>query len=245
MLLWRWKHLIPHDEVRAEIDKLKTSVKKEIFAEWSCIKATSHRSDNGLYRNMNVWEVKLAEKFPMRSSALTEYIMTKILAFNYTRPDFKDLYLCPYACHEHIIHNTPWMVKDTGIQCYVTGDEVRVSGPHPHSSCQVLDFCHLEKGDHVLQVVKNDYEQYELPTDIVVGTVDDCDRVVDLISDRHIYSVNRQFILLPQRVAENIANRVRERIDRRRNAVDLNQRDSVPSSFPSVGGDRIIDLGGL
>lgn len=245
MLLWKWKHLIPHDEVREEIDKLKTSVKKDIFAEWSCIKATSQRNDSGLYVGKNDWEIKLAKKFPMNPAALTNYIMTKILDFNGTRADLKDMYLCPYACHEHRLHNTPWEIKNTGLRCSVIGGEVSVTGPTNNGQFQVLDFAYLESGDYVLQVVKNEYNNYELPTSVMVGLVDELGRVIDLVMDRHVYSVGMQVIRLTQHQANEIADHIRDRAERNRRVVDLNQRAVAPAALPSIGGDRIIDLGGL
>lgn len=245
MLLWKWKHLIPHDEVRAEIDKLKTSVKKDIFAEWSCIKATSQRNDSGLYMGKNDWEIKLAKKFPMNPAALTNYIMTKILDFNGTRADLKDMYLCPYACHEHRIHNTPWERRNTGLWFSSISGEVSVRGPTNNGQHQVLNFEHLESGDYVLQVVKNEHNNYELPTSIMVGLVDELGRVIDLVTDRHVYSVGMQVIRLSQHKANDIADRIRDRLERNRRVIDLNQRAVAPVALPSIGGDRIIDLGGL
>lgn len=251
MLMWRWKHLIPQSEVRDEIDKLDTSVKRGIFAEWASIKADSLKQSNGLYRDRNEYEIKRARKFPMKSSDLTEYILVQALKFNLARADYRDIFLCPYACHNHRVHNTPWEVKNSGVRFTLYDRHATVSGPREDGNCQVLESEQLEEGDNVLLIRQNN-KRYELPaeiTDVVVGLVDDVGRVTDTTTERRVNTANSSFIRMDAESAMRLAMVITQRRERQQQrqmrSTRRNQQSCTPAGVPSIGGDRIIDLGGL
>lgn len=248
---WRWRHIIPEKDVFDEIIDLDQKIKKVIYGEWSSLKSGSRRTSSGLYSREGTsdYEIKIASRLPISIPRLNEYILSKARDFNMARPNFKDVYLCPFGCHVHLVGADKWETRPDGVDYFINGRFFNIR--RGNQSRQILPARALEVGDYVASVVKAD-AGYELaiPDEIsyVDFTTDDFDglcrvtypHLVDLITERGFRPVDQLFVRMTESDAQGVVAAMKRHVE----ALPLPPPPTGRSS-PSVGNNRIIDLGGL
>lgn len=248
---WRWKSIIPLKEVFDVIIDMDHKIKKAIYGEWTSLIATSRRGNSGLYSREGIsdYHLRQSSRLPISVNKLNDYILTRAEAFNLARPNFKDIFLCPFGCSAHQVGADRWEKPPSGIDYYINDRFFNIR--RGTQSRQVLTAEMLEVGDYVASVVKAD-AGYELaiPDEIsYVDAVNDNPTALVRIPYPHLMNLVSEQGFFPRPGALFV--RMTESDAQGLVAARLLHVESLPTppavsrSTPSIGNNRIIDLGGL
>jgi hypothetical protein len=250
-MYWRWKSIIPVKEVFDEIIDMDHGIKKAIYGEWTSLAASSRRMNNGLYSREGIsdYHLRQGSRLPISVNKLNDYILARAETFNQARVNFKDVFLCPFGCSAHQVGADRWEKPSSGVDYYINGRFFNIR--RGTQSRQVLTAEMLEVGDYVASVVKAD-AGYELAIPDEISYVDsvNCDPValvrinyphlINLTSERGSFpSATALFVRMPESEARGL---VEARV---LHVESLPSPPLAKQSSPSIGNNRIIDLGGL
>lgn len=247
---WRWRHVIPRSDVFDEIIDMDHKIKKVIYGEWTSIKSTSVRMDSGFYSREGIsdYELRMASRLPISVPKLNEYIATKAEEFNQARADYKDVHLCPFGCGAHRVGREQWEKRPDGVDYFINDRHFNIR--RGNQSRQVLPAKALEVGDYVACVVMAG-AGYELAIPDEICYVNDVEvvsdgllritrpRLVNTVTGTNQFHTDGWFVRLSTRDATGLV----EAMKRHREALPLPPVSG--RSSPSIGNNRIIDLGGL
>lgn len=248
---WRWRNIIPESEVFEEIENMSHGIKKAIYGEWASLIATSRRIDCGLYSREGIsdYHLRQSSRLPIAVPKLNDYIFTKAKELNQARPNFKDVFLCPFGCSVHLAGHDRWEKKPDGVDYYINDRFFNIR--RGTQSRQVLPAEMLEVGDYVASVVKAD-TGYELaiPDDIsYVNAVNDNSfssaripypHLVNLLTEQGSFPrPGALFVRMTERDAQGLVSARVLHVEK------LPAPSAISRSTPSIGNNRIIDLSGF
>lgn len=251
---WRWKHVLPVEEVCRLIEKLDHAKKKKIYGEWGALTAGARRNSGGLYsQDVSGYMAKVHSRLPISPKALNDFIMAKALSFNQARAHIKDVFICPHGCSDHRVSMDHWEVlhKDDGTDLFISGRNVTLRrGSRSH---QVIPSDALSVDDYVLRVSPTNNNDFELPggsPDIYrASAVSDVnsDRfvLVNLLTNIEANAEGMMFVRMRVTDALSTVENIRDHLDSLHRNANVPYAPSPNRLAPSIGGGRIIDLGGL